>query len=137
MRGLDTNVLLRYLANDDVQQSQIARDLLLTAEADKKRFFISTVVLCEVIWTLAARYRLDRPSLVSVVEEILSSALFEVQDRDLVRRALSDFRQGRADFSDYLNGWQSWRAGCEHTVTFDKKLKGEEGFVVLQAHGQP
>ena len=131
MRGLDTNVLLRYLANDDPHQSQVARDLFDQAEAEKERFFLSTVVLCEVIWTLTTRYRLDRSSLVSVLQEVLSSTLFEVQDRDLVRRALSDFRQGRADFSDYLIGWQSWRAGCEHTVTFDKKLTGDQSFVVL------
>lgn len=131
MRGLDTNVLLRYLANDDVHQSQIARDLLEKAEAEKERLFISTVALCEVIWTLGRTFQLDRPSLGSLIHELLSSTLFEVEDRDLVRRALADFRQGRAHFSDYLIGWQSWRAGCADTVTFDKKLDGDQGFTVL------
>lgn len=132
MRGLDTNVLMRYLTADDPVQSPRAASLLEAAEEAGERFYISQIALCELSWTLRGRpYKLDRAGIASVVQQILDTRLFEVQSRDLVRRALEDYRQGPADFSDYLLGWQSRDAGCETTFTFDHALVGEPGFSLL------
>jgi len=137
VRGLDTNVLLRYLMADDLEQSPIARALLDTAEEAGDRFFLSLVALCELCWTLRGRpYSLDRIDLSNVVGKLLEARLFEIQDRDLVRRALADYRQGRADFADYLIGRLNRSAGCSDTVSFDGKLDGAEGFSVLGAKAQ-
>lgn len=138
MRGLDTNVLLRYLMADDPEQSPIARSLLEEAEERGGRFFLSLVALCELSWTLRGRpYSLDRPGLSSLIGKLLETRLFEIQERDLVRRALAGYRDGRADFPDYLIGWLNQAAGCSDTVTFDGKLAGAEGFSVLAAAGTP
>ncbi len=119
---------------DDPQQSPIARSLLDTAEEEGGRFYLSLVALCELCWTLRGRpYSLDRLGLSDVVGKLLEARLFEIQDRDLVRRALADYRQGRADFADYLIGWLNRSAGCSDTVSFDGKLDGAEGFSVLGA----
>ena len=132
MRGLDTNVLVRYLTADDPVQTPLARALLEEAEERNERFHISTVVLCELIWTLRGQpYRLDRRAIADVLEGILETGLFEVQERDLVRRSLADYRQGKADFPDYLLGWQNRQAGCGETVTFDRNLAEDEGFSLL------
>lgn len=132
MRGLDTNVLLRYLAGDDPAQSPIARDLIDLAEARDERFYLSTVLVCELCWTLRGQpYGLDREAIAGVVERIVGTRLFEIQDRDLVQRALADFRLGRADFADYLLSRSNAQAGCTDTVTFDRKLNGAPGFAVL------
>ena len=137
MRGLDTNVLLRYLMADDPEQSPIARSLLDEAEESGGRFFLSLVAFCELCWTLRGRpYSLDRAGLSNVVGKLLETRLFEIQERDLVRRALADYREGRADFPDYLIGWLNRAAGCSDTVSFDGKLEGAEGFSVLSAKTQ-
>ncbi len=134
MRGLDTNILVRYFTADDPVQAPIARSLLETAEDEGDRFFISLVVLCELCWTLRGRpYSFDRLEIVTVIGRILNTRLFEVQERDLVRRALADFHRGPADFADYLIGWLSHSAGCSDTVSFDGKLDGTEGFSILTA----
>lgn len=134
MRGLDTNVLLRYLMADDPEQSPIARTLLDEAEESGGRFFLSLVALCELSWTLRGRpYSLDRQGLSNLVGKLLETRLFEIQERDLVRHALADYRDGRADFPDYLIGWLNRAAGCSDTVSFDGKLDGAEGFSVLAA----
>ena len=129
MRGLDTNVLVRFLTADDRHQSEIARRLISEAEAAGERLHISTLVLAELVWVLRGnRYRLSREEAADTLDAVLGTALFEVQDRDLVRRAATAFRQGPADFSDYLIGEQDRRAGCTVTLTFDRRLATTNGF---------
>lgn len=132
MRGLDTNVLLRVLTGDDPTQSPRASSLLADAEARGERFHISTTVLCELVWALrGGAYRQGREAIVQALEALLASGLFEVQLRDLVRRALDDYRAGPGDFADYLISWQDDAAGCVGTLTFDRALEGCERFVMV------
>lgn len=136
MRGLDTNVLLRYLSADDPVQSPLAQRLLEEAEeaADRdERFYVSAILLCELCWRLHAKpFSLDRKGIAAVVERILDTTLFEVQDRDLVRQALADYRAGKADFPKYLLGRYHRQAGCTDTVTFDPRLEEADGFSLLR-----
>lgn len=131
MRGLDTNVLLRYFTVDDPVQARIAADLISGAEGQGERLHISTITLCEMVWGLRKFYRVRRDSIASMIESLLDTSTFEIQDRDLVRRALDNYRGGKADFADYLIGWQDRRAGCSETLTFDGGLKGADGFHFL------
>ena len=132
MRGLDTNVLLRAVTGDDPVQSLLASRLLTEAEMSGERFHVSTTVLCELVWALrGGAYRQGRDGIVETLEALLASGLFEVQQRDLVRRALDDYREGPGDFADYLIGWQDDAAGCAGTLTFDRKLEECDRFVVM------
>ncbi|HYN21865.1 MAG TPA: type II toxin-antitoxin system VapC family toxin [Thermoanaerobaculia bacterium] len=131
MRGLDTNLLVRYLVADDPKQTQIVADLIASAEERNDRLFVGTIALCELVWTLRSVYRVGRQGITSAVEALLGSGVFAIQDRDLVRRALEHYRGGKADFSDYLLGEQDRKAGCIETLTFDRELKATAGFRVL------
>ena len=93
--------------------------------------FIDDVVLCELVWVLDDVYRFNRTAVGDVVEKSLSTSLFAFANRDLVRQALSDYRAGKADFSDYLIGHRNLNAGCSHTATFDRALRGTTLFTVL------
>lgn len=130
MRGLDTNVLLRLLTGDDPAQAAVVQALFRKAEERGERFHVSAVVLCEMVWTLRG-YGFDRAETAGALDKLLATPLFEIQDRPLVRRALHEYREGRADFADYLIGWQNRQAGCSETLTFDGKLAGAPGFAVL------
>ncbi len=132
MRGLDTNVILRVVTGDDPVQSPLANRLLADGEASGERFHVSTTVLCELVWALrGGAYRQERAAIVQALEAILESGLFEVQQRDLVRRALDDYREGPGDFADYLIGWQDDAAGCAATLTFDQKLEACDRFEMI------
>jgi predicted nucleic-acid-binding protein len=132
VRGLDTNILLRFLSADDPAQTEQVDALFAKAEGAGERFFVSVIALCELSSTLRGQpYGLDRSEIAAALAGILGTSLLEVQDRGLVRRALADFRTGSADFADYLLGWQSREAGCTDTVTFDRKLSGAAGFSLL------
>jgi len=123
MIGLDINILVRYITRDDPAQSELARIVIEGAEKEGRRLHISTLVLVELVWVLRGGvYCFERESVAAALELILESPVFEVQDRDLVRTAVTQFRRGPADFSDYLIGEQDRKAGCTLTLTFDRRL---------------
>jgi predicted nucleic-acid-binding protein len=129
--GLDTNVLVRYLTQDDAAQARHANALLVEAAADGNRCFVGSVVLCELAWVLRGAYGLDRATIASTLERILATTQFAIDEKDVVRRALQDYRTGKADFADYVIGHRSQEAGCTATATFDRQLRGQTLFRVL------
>lgn len=122
MRGLDTNVLIRLIAGDDQPQSVIAREAIDAAERDGRTLFVSLPVLCELLWTLSRSYGLDRAQLAAVVDGLLDAPVFAIQDRDIVRLALVDFKRDSGGFVDYLLGHLGRAHGCVSTWTFDRSL---------------
>ena len=132
MRGLDTNVLVRFLTADDPEQAEAALRLVEIADSTGERLHISTIVLAELVWVLqGGRYARSRVEVADALNALLDTTVFEIQDRDLVRRAVTAFRAGPADFSDYLIGEHDRRAGCTSTLTFDRRLAGSKGFEEL------
>lgn len=127
MIGLDTNVLVRYLLRDDpVQAARAEREL-----ERNERFLIDSIVLCELVWVLETGYGFSRTEIAAALERILATAQFEIESKDLALAALDDFRRSAADFSDCLIGRRNRAAGVPETVTFDRNLKGLEGFRLL------
>jgi predicted nucleic-acid-binding protein len=125
--GLDTNVLLRYLLRDEpAQAARAAREL----ERDE-RFLVGSVVLCQLVWMLESGYGFSRAEVAATLEKILATAQFEIEGKDLALVALDDFRGSTADFSDCLVGRRNRAAGAAETVTFDRGLRGLEGFRLL------
>lgn len=129
MIGLDTNILVRYLSRDDEQQWQQA----VTVIQQNQPCFITNIVLCELVWVLrGASYGFRKDEIINVLEAMLHSAAFEYENRSTVDQALQRYKQGKADFSDYLIGAVSRQTGCTEIVSFDSKLKGEKGFQCLE-----
>jgi predicted nucleic-acid-binding protein len=124
--GVDTNVLVRYLTQDDAGQARRAGEVLERADS----VHLDDIVLCELVWVLRSAYRYGKDAIVRVLDQILSTATFSFEDRGLLRVALDAYRDGGADFADYLIGLRNARAGCDHTVSLDRALRGERGFVV-------
>lgn len=129
MIGLDTNILVRYLTRDDEQQWQQASAVI----EQEQPCLITNVVLCELVWVLrGTKYSFRKDAIINVLEAMLHSAAFEFENRSTVDQALQRYKQGKADFSDYLIGAISRQAGCAETISFDGKLKDERGFRFLE-----
>jgi predicted nucleic-acid-binding protein len=126
--ALDTNVLVRYLVADDEEQAARAAALIEDTAGRGDAMFISNVVVCELVWVLGRAYRLPKPRLVEAVANVVRTAQFVVEDADLVGRALYRYRDGGADFADYLIAEAAAAAGCVQVATFDKRLLREDGF---------
>lgn len=121
MIGLDTNVLVRYLVQDDAAQARAASHLIETRCTSEEPGFVSLLVLAELVWVLDRAYGYARNQVTGVLDGILTAAELKVQQSDLARSALVDYGNGPADFADYLIGHVNAECGCSTTVTFDKR----------------
>jgi predicted nucleic-acid-binding protein len=131
MIGLDTNVLVRYLTQDNPAQFAKAAAFIDAASEREERFLVNTPVLCELVWVLTAVYDYSREEIAEALEQIFTTAQFELERLDEARQALGDFRSSKADFSDALIGRINRSLGATHTVTFDRDLKAVETFRLL------
>lgn len=131
MRGLDTNVLVRYLTQDDPVQARKASTLIDQAISNQEKLHVDEVVLCELVWVLLGAYALDKQAVVGVLDRIQSAGQFSILDRDLLADAVNSFRDGGGDFADYLLGHRNRKAGCSVTATFDRPLKRSDLFQLL------
>lgn len=131
MRGLDTNVLVRYLAADDPKQLATVEELMDESQRNREPFFLPAIVLCELVWVLAKRYDQGKSQIIQAIEQILDMDQFRLEYDAIVRRSLESFRNGKGNFSDYLIGEISKQHGCKDFVTFDRALKNSAGFTVL------
>lgn len=130
MIGLDTNVLVRYLVQDDVVQGAAASRAIRAAVESQEPLFLCGIVLCETVWVLETAYGHEREAIAGVLDRILLSEGFEVERRDEVSAALRAYAAGRGDFADYLIGHVNAIHGCARTLTFDRALHGTAGFEV-------
>ncbi len=131
MIGLDTNVLVRYLTQDDAAQARKAARAIERAAAAGETLFIADVVLCELVWVLETCYGYGRREIASVLEKILRTRQFGFEDKDLLWQATADYRAGKGDLADHLIGRVGKKAGCRATLTFDKALKTNPLFEIL------
>ena len=131
MRSLDTNVLVRYLAADDRRQLAVAERLIDACTREAETLFLCLPVLCELVWVLSRSYGQSREQIASVVNQLLEMSIVRMEHQELVARALTSYRRGKGNFSDYLIGELGRHAGCRDTVTFNKALRGAPGFTVL------
>ena len=131
MIGLDTNVLVRYLTQDDPVQSAQANLFIEQQLSAADPGIIGHIVLCEVSWVLSRAYAYTREQVAGALGAILTCREFQVESPDLGILALQDYRQGSADFSDYLLGRAHQRLGGRKTVTFDRKAAQGAQFMLL------
>ncbi len=130
MIGLDTNVLVRYIMQDDEAQSALATRLLesLTAESAG---FVPLVVVVELAWVLSAAYGLDRTQLVDAFEALLRTKELVVERAEIVWMALRVFGSSTADLADCLIERSASAVGCDRTVTFDRKAAAGCGMTLI------
>lgn len=122
MIGLDTNVLVRYLTQDDAEQALRASRLIETQCTRNDPCRIALIVLCELVWVLRGAYGYEKDIIIQVLEGILASSELRVEKEDEARSALAAFQKGPADFADYVIACANRGAGCETTCSLDRKL---------------
>jgi predicted nucleic-acid-binding protein len=121
MIGLDTNVLVRYLTQDDPVQSAKATDILERRLTPKNLGFVSVVVIVETVWVLDCAYGLTAQEIAAALERLLQVDVLMIEDEQEVFTAMVALKQGRASFPDALIAELGLRAGCTRTLTFDQK----------------
>jgi len=129
--GLDTNVLVRYIMQDDPRQSLLASRLIESMTGESPGF-VSLVSVIELGWVLSSSYGLTREQTASALELLLRSKELVVDRADQVAAALRVFRSGRADFADCLIERICHGAGCSATMSFDAGAVKTAGMTLLK-----
>jgi predicted nucleic-acid-binding protein len=119
MIGLDTNVLVRYITQDDPKQSPEAARLVESLSADAPGY-VTVVSLIELVWVLSTSYGVSHDDLGEVLETLLRTKEIVVAHADTAWKAARMFRQSKADFADCLIECLAREARCEYTATFDR-----------------
>lgn len=130
MIGLDTNVLVRYIMQDDLDQSALATQLIESLDNDHPGY-ITQVSVVELYWVLTSAYRLTKPQAAQALDAILRTKQFVVERADQLVRALRVFAQGKADLPDCLIERAATAAGCTQTMTFDAGAAKHAGMTLI------
>ncbi len=121
--GLDTNVLVRFLVQDDAEQAKAALDLIATfTEAEPG--FVCREVLVELVWVLERAYELPRGDVAQALEGLLEARELVIEAADRTAIAVDRYRRGSPGFADQMIALVGRKAGCHETVTFDRKAAG-------------
>jgi predicted nucleic-acid-binding protein len=131
MIGLDTNVLIRYLTQDDPLQSAKAREIFERRLTPKNPGFVSVVAMVETVWVLDRAYGLTAQQIASAVERLLQVVVLAIENEQEVFTAMVALKQGRGSFAEALIAELGARSGCTRTLTFDQKAIRLPGFELV------
>ena len=121
MIGLDTNVILRYLLQDDPKQTSQVNRIVDRKLSQQNPGYISLVTVLEIVWVLRSLLKRNPAQIASHLENLLAADTLEVQNEQQVFEAIFALRRGTGEFEDALIGALNAWAGCSHTLTFDRK----------------
>lgn len=128
MIGIDTNVLVRYLTQDDPSQSARATKLIEDDLTAREPGFVSVVAMVETAWVLDRAYGLTDEEIAAAIELVLQADMFVVESEQQIFTSMVAVREGLGSFADTLIYELGSRAGCSYTVTFDRKASRVPGF---------
>ena len=128
MIGLDTNILVRYFAQDDLVQSPKATEIIERQLSEENPGFVSVVVMVETAWVLERAYGLTDQEIAAAIEAMLQTDVLMVEDEQDVFTAMTALKERSGAFADALIGALGAKAGCSRTLTFDREASRLPGF---------
>lgn len=132
MIGIDTNVLVRFLVDDDLKQNAIARAFMSGRTAEDPAY-LSSVALAEAVWVLHRRLSYPMPVIFDMLRALLSADGFIIENMEELDTLINGDSEPRGDLADHLVAWSCARAGCDRVVTFDRDaVRSVPGMELLQ-----
>jgi predicted nucleic-acid-binding protein len=131
MTGLDANILVRYLAQDDPAQCERVNDLMERRLSEARPGYVSLVSLAETVWVLLKVYKSERESVADGILFLFLSRKLVFQEERAVFAGLMALKDGTMDFADATIAYLGKQNGCRTTLTFDKRAARSDGFTLL------
>ena len=120
MPALDTNVLVRYLVQDDAAQLAAAKRLISRCVAEGATLFVPVTVVLELEWVLRSSFEFGKGDVLATLSSLFSAAELTFESERALEVALQLFREGSAEFADCLHVALATQAGEQPLWTFDK-----------------
>ncbi len=121
MIGLDTNILVRYIVEDDPVELRKTTECIEQHLTPRNYGFISAVVIAEIACVLESVYGFTHTEIAAAIERILQIELLVVEHEAEVFLAMVALKRKHGAFADALIGRIHAQAGCSRTLTFDRK----------------
>jgi predicted nucleic-acid-binding protein len=131
MIGLDTNILVRFVAQDDPVNSPRANTIMKSLSVEEPGW-IAVTAIAEFTGVMTRTFQISRADIYSMLDMFLTWPEIVIEQADLVRKAANLFVLGTAEFTDYLVACSGHAAGCTHTLTFDRKSAKSAGMTLAQ-----
>lgn len=121
MKGIDTNILVRFLVGDDEQQARKVYTIFKDVERNKEELFVPLSVVLELMWVLESVYAIERKSIIEVLRELLLMPILKFEHQSGLQQCLQAAQGTSFDLSDLLIAHAAQEQGCETVITFDEK----------------
>ena len=122
MKGIDTNLIIRFLSGDDEQQAKKVYNIFKKTELDKNELFVPLLVILELIWVLESVYEISRTEILDSISELLLMPILKFEHQSALQQFVVSAQGNRYDLSDLLIARSAKIQGCETVLTFDKKV---------------
>ena len=132
MKALDTNVLIRFLVNDDPRQAKAVYRIFKQSESNAEVFFVPALVLLETVWVLESVYESTRQEIIETIDELLLMPILKFEAQSAVRNFINSARENNTDLADLLIAHHAKYSGCASVMTFDKRAAKYELFELLK-----
>jgi predicted nucleic-acid-binding protein len=132
LNALDTNVLIRFLTNDDEEQAQKVLQLFQVAENYNETFFVPLLVVLELVWVLKAVFNCSKDEVIKALENLMAMPVLVLEQADAVFNSLRDAKTSNYDISDLLIAHTAIANGAEMVFTFDQKAANHVMFELLK-----
>ncbi|MEN8180272.1 MAG: type II toxin-antitoxin system VapC family toxin [Pseudomonadota bacterium] len=131
MKALDTNILVRFLVQDDELQASKVDQLFASAEQRKETLFVPLLVVLELIWVLQSAYAVARKDIILAISALLQMPVLEFEKQPVLREFVGSAEGFRGDLADLLIAHSALASACETVLTCDKKAAGYRYFTLL------
>ena len=132
MKSLDTNVIIRFLVNDDKRQAEAVKSLFIKAENSGELFFISNPVILEILYVLDSVYGYERNQILTALQALLLMKILRFENPDVLQSLVESGGKIKIELEDLFIGIIAKESGCESTITFDKKAARSPLFQILE-----
>ena len=132
MKGIDTNILIRFLVGDDEKQAEKVYNIFKKTELDKNELFVPLLVMLELIWALESVYQIPRTKILDSISELLLMPIFKFEHQSALQQFTNACRGNNYDLSDLLIAHSAKTQGCEAVLTFDKKASKFQSFELVK-----
>ena len=121
MKGIDTNILVRFLVGDDELQAKKVYNIFKKAELNKNELFVPLLVVLELIWVLESVYDITRDKIIDSISELLLLPVLNFEHRPALQQFTQTAHENSYDLSDLIIAHSAKEQGCITVITFDRK----------------
>jgi predicted nucleic-acid-binding protein len=132
MKALDTNIIVRFLVNDDAKQAQAVYHLFKETEAAKGTLFVPLMVVLETIWVLESVYSISRHEIIEIFKELLLMPILKFESQPAVQAFIESAMNSSTELADILIAQSARHSGCESILTLDKRASKSALFELLR-----